>query len=44
MAGITPDETLFIDDSKVNCDAATKVGIHSLWNKDDDYWLSCGLS
>ena len=44
MAGITPDETLFIDDSKVNCDAATKVGIHSLWNKDDDYWLSFGLS
>ena len=44
MAGITPDETLFIDDSNVNCDAATKVGIHSLWNKNDDYWLGCGLS
>lgn len=38
-SGIEPDETLFIDDSKENCDAAEKLGIITLQNTEPDLWL-----
>ena len=36
---IIPDETLFIDDLKENCEAAEKLGIHTFQNKEFDDWL-----
>ena len=38
-AGIKAEETLFIDDSKENCDAAHALGIHTFVNEDFDGWL-----
>lgn len=32
-----PEETLFIDDSKVNCEAAEALGIHTIHTKSLDY-------
>ena len=40
QAGILPDETLFIDDLKENCEAAESVGIHTFQNVKFDDWLS----
>ena len=38
QAGILPDETLFIDDLKENCEAAESVGIHTFQNVKFDDW------
>lgn len=38
--GIVPDETLFIDDLAVNCEAAERNGIHSFQNKNFDDWIT----
>lgn len=38
--GVTPDEILFVDDSKKNIEAAERLGIHGLWvdsNNDQDW-------
>ena len=40
LANIHPDETLFIDDLKENCEAAEKLGIHTFQNVKFDDWLS----
>ena len=40
QATIHPDETLFIDDLKENCEAAEKLGIHTFQNVKLDDWLS----
>ena len=40
QANIYPDETLFIDDLKENCEAAEKLGIHTFQNVKLDDWLS----
>ena len=40
QANINPDETLFIDDLKENCEAAEKLGIHTFQNKKFDDWLA----
>ena len=40
QANINPDETLFIDDLKENCEAAEKLGIHTFQNKMFDDWLA----
>lgn len=29
--GIKPDETIFLDDSKKNCEAAEALGFHAIW-------------
>ena len=39
-ANIHPDETLFIDELKENCEAAEKLGIHTFQNVKFDDWLS----
>ena len=39
QANIHPDETLFIDDLKENCEAAEKLGIHTFQNVKFDAWL-----
>ncbi len=41
--GIIPDETLFIDDLKENCEAAEKLGIHTFQNKEFNDWLGLEL-
>lgn len=41
--GIIPDETLFIDDLKENCEAAEKLGIHTFQNKEFNDWLGLKL-
>lgn len=38
-ARILPGETLFIDDSPINCAAASELGITSLCVKDGDEWM-----
>lgn len=38
-AGINPDETLYIDDSNVNCEAARKVGMHTYVPREADDWM-----
>ena len=40
QATIHPDETLFIDDLKENCEAAEKLGIHTFQNVKFDDWLA----
>ena len=40
QASIHPDETLFIDDLKENCEAAEKLGIHTFQNVKFDDWLA----
>ena len=40
QANIHPDETLFIDDLKENCEAAEKLGIHTFQNVNFDDWLA----
>lgn len=40
QANINPDETLFVDDLKENCEAAEKLGIHTFQNVKLDDWLS----
>ena len=40
QANIHPDETLFIDDLKENCEAAEKLGIHTFQNVKFDDWLA----
>ena len=40
LANIHPDETLFIDDLKENCEAAEKLGIHTFQNVKFDDWLA----
>lgn len=39
QADIKPEETLFIDDSKVNLEGAHALGIHGFWNEHLDDWL-----
>ena len=39
QANIHPDETLFIDDLKENCEAAENLGIHTFQNVKFDDWL-----
>lgn len=39
QAAIDPDETLFIDDLKENCEAAERLGIHTFQNVDFDDWM-----
>lgn len=34
-AGVTPDEAVFIDNTKSNLDAATTLGIHTYWHDHD---------
>ena len=43
LANIHPDETLFIDDLKENCEAAEKLGIHTFQNVKFDDWLALTL-
>ena len=38
-ATIDPNDTLFIDDLEVNCEAAERNGIHYFQNKDFDDWM-----
>ncbi|MST83756.1 HAD family hydrolase [Hallella mizrahii] len=38
-ATIDPNDTLFIDDLEVNCEAAERNGIHAFQNKDFDDWM-----
>lgn len=38
-AGINPDETLYIDDSEINCEAAQEVGLHTYVPEEADDWL-----
>lgn len=40
QVNIHPDETLFIDDLKENCEAAEKLGIHTFQNVKFDDWLA----
>ena len=40
QANIHPDETLFVDDLKENCEAAEKLGIHTFQNVKFDDWLA----
>ena len=40
QANIHPDETLFIDDLKENCEAAEKLGIHTFQNVKFNDWLA----
>ena len=40
QANINPEETLFIDDLKENCEAAEKLGIHTFQNVNFDDWLA----
>ena len=40
QANINPNETLFIDDLKENCEAAEKLGIHTFQNVKFDDWLA----
>lgn len=40
---IVPNETLFIDDLKENCEAAEKLGIHIFQNKEFNDWLGLEL-
>ncbi len=40
VAGLQPEETLFIDDSQANCEAATRVGIASLLVERNSEWGS----
>ncbi len=40
QANIHPDETLFIDDLKENCEAAETLGIHTFQNVKFDDWLA----
>ena len=37
--GIEPNETIFIDDLEVNCNAAERNGIHTFQNKEFDDWM-----
>lgn len=37
--GIEPNETIFIDDLEVNCNAAERNGIHAFQNKEFDDWM-----
>lgn len=39
-AGLEASETLFIDDSKVNCEAAGRLGIQTFHNEHIDDWLA----
>ncbi|MBP7857164.1 MAG: HAD family phosphatase [Prevotella sp.] len=39
-ADIRPEDTLFIDDLEVNCEAAERNGIHAFQNKRLDDWLA----
>ena len=43
LANIHPDETLFVDDLKENCEAAEKLGIHTFQNVKFDDWLALTL-
>ena len=43
LANIHPDETLFIDDLKENCETAEKLGIHTFQNVKFDDWLALTL-
>lgn len=38
-SGMNPNETLFIDDSMLNCEVAEKLGIHSYYTRDGKDWL-----
>ncbi|MDO4779630.1 MAG: HAD family phosphatase [Bacteroides sp.] len=38
-SGMVPSETLFIDDSMLNCEVAEKLGINSFYTKDGKDWL-----
>ena len=40
QAGIRADETLFIDDSKENCDAAHRFGINTLHETTGNDWIN----
>lgn len=37
--GIKPNDTIFIDDLEVNCNAAERNGIHAFLNKEFDDWM-----
>lgn len=39
QAGIKAEETLFIDDSKVNLEGARALGIHGFWNEHLNDWM-----
>ncbi|MCM1108204.1 MAG: HAD family phosphatase [Clostridium sp.] len=39
LAGISPDETLYIDDSEENCKAARNLGLHTFVPEEADDWL-----
>ncbi len=38
--GMSPDETVFVDDSKRNVEAARQLGIHGLHVKTNDDWMT----
>lgn len=42
--GLTPDETLFIDDSPKNCAAAEAVGIHAFHSPTGEDWIELAAS
>ena len=37
-SGLKANETLFIDDSEANCEAASRLGIHTYYNRDINDW------
>lgn len=43
-ADINPDETLYIDDSDVNCEAARKAGMHTYVPEEADDWMPLFIS
>ena len=36
QTGITPEQSVFIDDREVNCEGARAVGMHAIWYKNVD--------
>jgi putative hydrolase of the HAD superfamily len=38
-ASLMPNETIFIDDLEVNCEAAERNGIQAFQNKEFDDWM-----
>ena len=43
-SGLKANETLFIDDSETNCEAASRLGIHTYYNRDINDWTEEGES
>lgn len=40
QSGVNPSETLFVDDSEINCESAQREGFHVLHAKNSGEWLT----